>query len=139
MALRTEALKKTAVRPLGTNANTQGVHAARAVPYIGSAFLILINSAVGATFDIVNTQKGSASRVVLGRGERTRIPLRHQLQLFLCLSPVDFADQSIHAVPKDICLNRDTIISLNHLIDPASYFFFEELEFCPGFRIGRKS
>ena len=71
MALRTEALKKTAVRPLCTYANTQGVHAAWAMPDIGSAFLVLINSAVGTTFDIVNTQKGSTSRVVLGRGERT--------------------------------------------------------------------
>jgi hypothetical protein len=69
--LGTEALKKTAVRSLGTYANTQGVHAARAVADIGGAFFILINSAIGTAFDKVNTQKGATARVVLRGGERT--------------------------------------------------------------------
>jgi len=41
------------------------------VPDIGGTFFILVNSAVGTTFDKVNTQKGTTARVVLRGGERT--------------------------------------------------------------------
>ena len=124
---RAEALKKTVICSLGTYSYTKGVHASRTVACVGSALFILVNPSVGTAFNEMYSQEGTTSGIGLRRGERTGIPLRHRVQLFLCLGPVDFTNQSIHSVTKNICLNRESIVSLDYFMHPRSYLFFKKL------------
>ena len=53
------------------------------------------------------------------------------------------SDQAVDPLPKQVCLNRQTVVALNDFGNPSLYPFFQELELleglgirCEGFETG---